>query len=68
MASREKLQLIEGEDYYWENGLMVFTARFHLGRGYCCKNDCRHCPYNAAAATTQADVNDGKAREANDGS
>ncbi len=67
MASREKLQLIEGEDYYWEKGLMVFTALFHLRRGYCCKNDCRHCPYNTAAATTQADVNDGKAREAESG-
>lgn len=68
MASREKLQLIEGEDYYWDGSLMVFTARFHLGRGYCCKNDCRHCPYKNAAVTTQADVNDVKAREAKGGS
>jgi hypothetical protein len=65
MASRENLQLIEGVDYYWESGLMVFTARFHQRRGYCCKNNCRHCPYKNAAALTQADVNDAKAREAN---
>lgn len=32
-------------DYYWENGLMVFTAAYHLKRGYCCKSGCRHCPY-----------------------
>jgi hypothetical protein len=32
-------------DYYWENGLMVFTEAFHLKRGYCCKSGCRHCPY-----------------------
>ena len=32
-------------DYYMENGLMVFTASYHLKRGYCCKNGCRHCPY-----------------------
>ncbi|MGH9899362.1 MAG: DUF5522 domain-containing protein [Pyrinomonadaceae bacterium] len=39
------MQLIEGEDYYLENGLMVFTSRYHLKRGYCCSSSCRHCPY-----------------------
>jgi hypothetical protein len=24
---------------------MVFTASFHLKRGYCCNSNCRHCPY-----------------------
>ncbi|WP_323756859.1 DUF5522 domain-containing protein [Roseivirga sp.] len=24
---------------------MVFTEKYHLKRGYCCKNGCRHCPY-----------------------
>jgi hypothetical protein len=33
------------EDYYVENGLLVFTAAFHLKRGYCCGSGCRHCPY-----------------------
>lgn len=38
--------LQEGVDYYFdEKGLMVFTAAYHLKRGYCCGNDCRHCPY-----------------------
>jgi hypothetical protein len=32
--------------YYMENGLMVFTEAYHLKRGYCCKNRCRHCPYD----------------------
>ena len=32
-------------DYYFEDGLMVFTRSYHLKRGYCCKNGCRHCPY-----------------------
>jgi hypothetical protein len=33
-------------DYYLdENGLLVFTKEYHLKRGYCCKNACRHCPY-----------------------
>ncbi len=36
---------IEGEDYYLENGLLVFTRTFHLKRGECCGSQCRHCPY-----------------------
>ena len=32
-------------DYYIENGYYVFTDSYHLKRGYCCKNGCRHCPY-----------------------
>jgi len=32
-------------DFYFESGLMVFTATFHLRRGYCCGSGCRHCPY-----------------------
>lgn len=42
------MQLIEGEDYYFEDGLMVFTSQYHLKRGYCCGSGCRHCPYEAA--------------------
>jgi uncharacterized protein DUF5522/cysteine-rich CWC protein len=37
--------LVEGEDYYSEGGLIVFTASYHLRRGYCCDSGCRHCPY-----------------------
>jgi hypothetical protein len=33
------------EDYYLENGRMVFTAAYHLKRGHCCRSGCRHCPY-----------------------
>jgi hypothetical protein len=36
---------VEGVDYYFEDGLMVLTARFLLKRGCCCNNGCRHCPY-----------------------
>lgn len=38
-------RLREGQDYYVEGGLMVFTAAYHLSRGYCCNSTCRHCPY-----------------------
>ncbi|WP_245729176.1 DUF5522 domain-containing protein [Niabella drilacis] len=24
---------------------MVLTEKYHLQRGYCCSNGCRHCPY-----------------------
>ena len=37
--------LIEGVDYYMENGFMVFTAHYLCNRGYCCESGCRHCPY-----------------------
>jgi len=33
------------EDFYFEGPYMVFTAAYHLKRGYCCNNDCLHCPY-----------------------
>ena len=38
-------ELVEGEDYYLENGNWVFTAKYLLSRGYCCRSGCRHCPY-----------------------
>lgn len=37
---------VEGLDFYFEDGLMVLTRRFLLKRGYCCENECRHCPYD----------------------
>jgi hypothetical protein len=38
-------ELIEGVDYYVENGLFVFTIAYLRERGYCCMSGCRHCPY-----------------------
>jgi hypothetical protein len=38
--------LVEGEDYYLENGLYVFMESFLRRRGYCCDSGCRHCPYS----------------------
>lgn len=38
-------KFVEGIDYYFEDGLMVLTEYFLKKRGYCCGNDCRHCPY-----------------------
>jgi hypothetical protein len=39
-------EFIENIHYYLENGRVVFTALFHLERGACCGNKCRHCPYD----------------------
>ncbi|MEP6568882.1 MAG: DUF5522 domain-containing protein [Acidobacteriota bacterium] len=44
-SSRENAELLEGRDYYIEDGLFVFTSAFLQKRGYCCKSGCRHCPY-----------------------
>ncbi|HTB52101.1 MAG TPA: DUF5522 domain-containing protein [Ferruginibacter sp.] len=39
--------LIKGEHFYYnEEGLIVFTALFHLNKGFCCGNGCKHCPYD----------------------
>jgi len=40
-----KEQMKQSQDYYYEKGYMVMTEKYHLKRGYCCKNKCRHCPY-----------------------
>lgn len=37
---------MEPDFYFDTNGLMVFTKSYHLKRGYCCGNGCRHCPYS----------------------
>ncbi|MDZ7733387.1 MAG: DUF5522 domain-containing protein [Acidimicrobiia bacterium] len=36
-----------GEEYYLDpvTGLLVMTARYLAGRGWCCDTGCRHCPY-----------------------
>jgi Family of unknown function (DUF5522)/Cysteine-rich CWC len=55
---REILDLLHREirkdpaslDFYIDDqGNTVFTAAYHLKRGHCCENDCRHCPYSFRA-------------------
>jgi hypothetical protein len=45
LTKDSEVLLVEGEDYYLENGLYVFTSSFLLRRGYCCDSGCRNCPY-----------------------
>lgn len=44
-SSKKTDKEVQDQFYYLENGLMVFTEKYHLQRGYCCGNKCRHCPY-----------------------
>ncbi|MDC1069051.1 DUF5522 domain-containing protein [Candidatus Kapabacteria bacterium] len=42
----KQLPPIEKGDYYIDsNGFFVFTEKYHLKRGWCCKSGCKHCPY-----------------------
>ena len=35
------------KDFYFdENGKMVMTESYHIKRGSCCGNGCRHCCYS----------------------
>ena len=43
---------VENLDYYIENGLYVFTAHYLKTRGFCCGNNCRHCPYTVKEKAT----------------
>jgi hypothetical protein len=45
MSHNEPNKKEEG-DFYFEDGLMVFTAAYHLKRGHCCGSTCRHCPFD----------------------
>jgi hypothetical protein len=43
--ARADLAAVLPGDFYFENGLIVFTAAYHKRRGYCCGSGCRHCPF-----------------------
>ena len=45
----EKKDFIKDIDYYLEDGFVIFTEKYHLEKGECCGNDCRHCPYEPKA-------------------
>jgi hypothetical protein len=32
-----------------QTGYLVFTELYHLARGFCCRSNCRHCPYDLQA-------------------
>ena len=38
-------QFEEGDYYINELGYRVFTEQYLLKRSYCCRNNCKQCPY-----------------------
>jgi len=42
---------LQSGDSYWDGSYLVFTRQYHLRRGYCCGNGCRHCPYPPTDST-----------------
>lgn len=37
---------LEPDDFYYtKEGFKVFTEKYHLKRGHCCKSGCKHCPF-----------------------
>ncbi|MBT4774404.1 MAG: hypothetical protein HOL28_10675 [Crocinitomicaceae bacterium] len=46
MSGFSKRKDLKEEDFYLsDEGFIVFTEKYHLKRGHCCKSGCRHCPY-----------------------
>ena len=46
MKSFSKITNLKKDEYYiGPKGYIVFTEKYLLNRGYCCDNDCKHCPY-----------------------
>jgi len=52
MSGFSKRSKLADEDYYMSpEGFIVFTEKYHLKRGHCCKSGCKHCPYGYNRAT-----------------
>ena len=55
LSEKEFIKIVKSINNYWnidlsyknDDGNLVFTEKYHLQRGYCCKsvNGCKHCPY-----------------------
>jgi hypothetical protein len=54
LSSFSKRHSLSEEDYYLSpEGYIIFTEKYHLKRGYCCKSGCKHCPYGFDKKTGQ---------------
>jgi len=52
--SYSSVNKLDPEDFYYsEDGFIVFTEKYLLKRGHCCKSNCRHCPYGYDNKTDQ---------------
>ena len=56
MKEFSKIDRLEKDEYYYaKEGYIIFTEKYHLKRGYCCNNNCKHCPYNRNNKKNQYD-------------
>jgi len=39
-------EFIKDIHYYMDDTRVVFTALYHIQRGECCGNKCKHCPFD----------------------
>jgi len=45
LNSTNQIKLLKEDFYKNKDGKIIFTEKYHLKRGYCCKSGCKHCPY-----------------------
>ena len=46
MKEFSKIDKLDKDEYYHSlEGYVIFTEKYHLKGGYCCNNNCKHCPY-----------------------
>ena len=50
-----KKELAADEFYLSAEGYKIYTEKYHLKRGYCCKNGCKHCPFGYNKKTGKFD-------------
>ena len=50
-----KKNLDPSEFYLSPEGYIIYTEKYHLKRGYCCKNGCKHCPFGYNKKTGKFD-------------
>lgn len=41
-----KHEFIKDIHYYMDGDMVVFTEQYHIQRGQCCGNKCKHCPFS----------------------
>lgn len=45
-TDKKKFEFIKHIHYYVDNDRVIFTENYHIQRGYCCGNGCKHCPFD----------------------
>ena len=55
---RNKKNNVEDDFYFSNDGYIIFTEKYHLKRGYCCKSNCKHCPFGYDIKTGKIRSND----------